>query len=110
MSKGDHLGELELLVLLAVMRIGENAYGVTIHEEIKTVAGRNLTRQTLYEVLRRLEDKGLLESKFGDPTPERGGRAKKFLKLSGNAVAVVSESLRRLDRMRQTVPALEAAR
>ena len=68
------LGELEQVVLLAVLRVGKNAYGVPVHDEIQTRAGRDLTLGTIYKTLSRLEEKGLVASHVGDPTPERGGR------------------------------------
>jgi PadR family transcriptional regulator PadR len=68
------LGELEQLVLLAVMRVGTDAYGVPVHDEIQTRAGRDLTLGTIYKTLSRLEDKGLVTSRIGEPTSERGGR------------------------------------
>ena len=68
------LGELEQVVLLAVLRVGKNAYGVPVHDEIQTRDGRDLTLGTIYKTLSRLEEKGLVASHVGDPTPERGGR------------------------------------
>jgi PadR family transcriptional regulator, regulatory protein PadR len=68
------LGELEQVVLLAVLRVGKDAYGVPVHDEIQRCAGRDLTLGTIYKTLTRLEDKGLLASYIGAPTTERGGR------------------------------------
>ena len=68
------LGELEQVVLLAVMRVGKDAYGVPVHDEIQRRAGRDLTLGTIYKTLTRLEDKGLVASYVGSPTTERGGR------------------------------------
>jgi len=68
------LGELEQVVLLAVMRVGKDAYGVPVHDEIQRRAGRDLTLGTIYKTLTRLEDKGLVVSYVGAPTTERGGR------------------------------------
>src|SRR5881409_85269 len=72
------LGELEQVVLLSVMRVGDDAYGVPILAEIEREAGRELTLATVYKTLSRLEDKGLVVSRLGDPTPARGGRRKRF--------------------------------
>ena len=72
------VGELEQLVLLAVLRLRDNAYTVAIREEIAGRAGRRLSRGAVYATLERLERKGLLSSHFGEPSPERGGKAKKF--------------------------------
>jgi len=68
------LGELEQLVVLGVMHAGEDAYGVPVHDEIQQRAGRDLTLGTIYKTLTRLEDKGLVTSRIGEPTRERGGR------------------------------------
>src|SRR4029450_4780435 len=68
------LGELEQVVLLAVLRVGKDAYGVPVHDEIQRYAGRHLTLGTIYKTLTRLEEKGLLASYIGAPTAERGGR------------------------------------
>ena len=68
------LGELEQLVLLAVLRVGRDAYGVPVHDEIQSRAGRDLTLGTIYKTLARLEEKGLVLSHIGEPTAERGGR------------------------------------
>jgi PadR family transcriptional regulator PadR len=68
------LGELEQVVLLAVMRVGKGAYGVPIHDEIQRRAGRDLTLGTIYKTLSRLEEKGFVQSNVGEPTTQRGGR------------------------------------
>jgi PadR family transcriptional regulator PadR len=68
------LGELEQLVVLGVMHAGAGAYGVPVHDEIQRRAGRDLTLGTIYKTLTRLEDKGLVTSRIGEPTAERGGR------------------------------------
>jgi DNA-binding PadR family transcriptional regulator len=68
------LGELEQVVLLAVLRVGADAYGVPVHDEIQRRAGRDLTLGTIYKTLTRLEDKGLVSSHIGAPTTQRGGR------------------------------------
>jgi len=68
------LGELEQVVLLGVLRVGKDAYGVPVHDEIQRRAGRDLTLGTIYKTLTRLEDKGLVSSHIGAPTTQRGGR------------------------------------
>lgn len=68
------LGELEQIVLLAVLRVGDGAYGVPVHDEIVRLTRRDLTLGTVYKTLSRLEAKGLVRSYLGDPTPQRGGR------------------------------------
>jgi PadR family transcriptional regulator len=81
MAKGEHLGEFEHLVMLAIVRLGEEAYGVPIRLDIEQRTGRMLTVGALYRTLDRLEDKGYVTSAFSDPTPERGGRSKRYFKV-----------------------------
>jgi PadR family transcriptional regulator PadR len=75
------LGELELVVLLALMRAGEGAYGAAIREEIASTTGRDVTPGAIYPTLDRLEERGLVRSYMGEPTAERGGRAKRHFVL-----------------------------
>ena len=75
------LGELEQLVLLAIMRLDDRAYAVTIREEIEQQTGFSLSRGSIYVTLDRLEEKGYVTSWFADPTPERGGKAKRYFKV-----------------------------
>lgn len=77
----EHLGELEQIVLLAVLRLADDAYGVPIRLEIERRTGRSLTVGALYRTLDRLEAKGYVTSWFGDPTPERGGRSKRYFRV-----------------------------
>ena len=72
------LGEFEQLVLLALVRLGDEAYGVAVHAEIARRTGRETSFGTVYTTLARLEEKRLITSRMGDPTPERGGRRKKY--------------------------------
>jgi PadR family transcriptional regulator, regulatory protein PadR len=77
------LGEFEYLVMLAVLRLGANAYGMRVRQEIAARTGRDVTIGAVYATLERLADKGLLAAAMNDPTPERGGRAKRSFKLTG---------------------------
>jgi DNA-binding PadR family transcriptional regulator len=81
MARREHLGKFEQIVLLAVLRLGDDAYGVPIRTEIEQRTGRSLTVGALYRTLDRLEGKGYVSSTFGDPTPERGGRSKRYFKV-----------------------------
>jgi PadR family transcriptional regulator PadR len=81
MSRREHLGEFEQIVLLAILRVREDAYGVPIRLEIETRTGRSVTVGALYRTLDRLEEKGYVASSFGDPTPARGGRSRRYFKL-----------------------------
>lgn len=87
------LGDLEQLVLLAVMRLGEDAYAVSVRDEIRCRAGRPVSRGAVYVTLDRLERKGLLTSGMGEPTPERGGKAKRLFSLEPDGVAALRASL-----------------
>jgi DNA-binding PadR family transcriptional regulator len=81
MPPRSHLGELELVVMLALLRLGEGAYGAAIREEIAGTTGRDVTPGAIYPTLDRLEHRGLIRSYIGDPTAERGGRAKRHFVL-----------------------------
>lgn len=79
--RGDYLGEFEQMVMLAVARLGEGAYGMAILEEIAERTGSEVAVASVYACLDRLERRGYVASRVGEPTPERGGRAKKFFRL-----------------------------
>ena len=87
------LGELEQLTLLAVVRLAEGAYTISVLEELDRVAKRKLNRATAYVTLQRLEDKGLLSSRMGESTPERGGRAKRYYELTGHGEQALRQSI-----------------
>lgn len=87
----ETLGEFEQLVLLAALRLGDEAYTVPIIDEIEERTGRAPTHAAVYVAMRRLEDKGLVESEKGDPTPERGGRAKRYFRVQPQAVELLRE-------------------
>ena len=93
MSKkpSNYIGEFEELVLLAILNQGENAYGVTIREALEQATNRSITIGSLYTTLSRLEEKGLVESWTGEPTAERGGRAKRHYKVKGSAQSLLKE-------------------
>jgi DNA-binding PadR family transcriptional regulator len=94
------LGEFELMVLLAVLRSGEDAYGTTIVREIRSRTKRSVTRGSAYVTLDRLERKGLLSSQLGEPTPVRGGRAKRFFRVTRKGLRELKQSLTDLERLR----------
>lgn len=91
-----NLGEFEHMVLLAIMRLGDDAYAVPVREEIVRCTGRDVSRGSIYITLDRLETKGYLRSRLADPTPERGGRAKRYYVLRPRAVEALRESRRAL--------------
>jgi len=78
MAEPTYLGELEHMLLLAVLRRGEEAYGKGIRDELETRAGRTVSRSAAYITLERLVEKGYLSSRMGEPTAKRGGKAKRF--------------------------------
>jgi DNA-binding PadR family transcriptional regulator len=98
MSRGFH-GEFEQLVLLAVIRLGDDAYGTMIRREIESQANRSVTVGALYSALNRLEEKGFLAGRLGDPTPERGGRAKRYYTVRAAGRAALRRSRLALDSM-----------
>lgn len=83
MGKGDNLGDLEHLVLWSIVRLGAKAYGAAIWQELKDRADRDVAMGAIHTTLERLERKGFARSRFGDPTPERGGRAKRLFLVTG---------------------------
>ena len=93
------LGEFEQLVLMAVLRAGEDAYGVTIRHAIVDRTGRDVSLAAVYKTLTRLEDKGLVLTRVGEPTPERGGRRKRYYAISAAGRRSLQESVEALRRM-----------
>jgi PadR family transcriptional regulator, regulatory protein PadR len=100
MAEGTNvLGEFEHVVLLAILRLHGNAYGATIRAEITACTGRDPAPGALYTTLDRLEAKGMLTSRFGDPTPQRGGRAKRYFSVSAAGVENVARAQRGYQRL-----------
>ncbi len=93
------LGEFEQLVLLAIVQLGGEAYGIPIVEEIERRTGRSVARAAVYITLRRLEEKRFVSSWMGDPLPERGGKARRHVKIEGEGVRALREARRVTDRM-----------
>jgi DNA-binding PadR family transcriptional regulator len=97
MGQAFGLGPFEELVLIAVMRLGEGAYGVPVRRAVEEMGGRGVSVGALYTTLDRLEEKGYLSSRQGEPTPERGGRAKRYFRMEGAGLRALEEA----DRVRQ---------
>lgn len=95
----DALGEFEQLVLLAIVQLGDEAYGMTIRRQIEERTGRSVSIGALYTALERLERKGYVASTLSDPTPQRGGRAKRLFQLRKSGAAALRRSRDTLDRM-----------
>lgn len=100
------LGELELCVLLATLQLGDEAYGVSIRDEIRERTGRHLSRGAIYSAMTRLETRGFLASNLGDPTPVRGGRAKRFFSVTRPGLEALRASTNVVDRMREGLETL----
>jgi PadR family transcriptional regulator len=96
MPARDYLGEFEHIVLLAVLRLGDQAYGVTVRREIEVRTRREVSIGAIYATLDRLEAKGYVQSRSGDPTPERGGRSKRFFQVTPQGVSAVNRKHRAL--------------
>lgn len=99
MGRGRHIGELEELMLLAVLRLGADADGAGIRSELKEQAGRGVSISTIYVTLMRLEEKGFAHSWKGDSTPERGGKARRYYGLTPEGVEAVRAVRSVRDRM-----------
>lgn len=99
MAKGENLGEFEQIALLALIRLGANAYGASIRQEIAGRTGRDVSVGAVYTTLERLERKGFVSSARGAPTPERGGRAKRFYKIEAPGEHALQRSRETMDRM-----------
>jgi DNA-binding PadR family transcriptional regulator len=89
MAKGDHLGDLEELVLLSVLRTGPEADGGAVRTELQEEAGRSVSISTVYVTLMRLEEKGYARSWKGEPTTERGGKARRHYEVSPEGIAAL---------------------
>ena len=96
---GESLGELELLVLLAVLRLGDGAYGVSIRREIEDQARRSVAIGALYAATARLERKGLLRSWESEPEPVRGGRARRHFEVTAAGTRALRQATAMLGRM-----------
>ena len=92
----ESIGEFEQLVLLSILRLGDDAYGLPILDEIRTQTGRTVLRPAVYVSLRRLEQKGLVTARTGEPSPERGGRARKYFDVTPEGLGRVQEARRAL--------------
>lgn len=104
MRNREFLGQHELMVMLAVMRLGREAYGVPIAAEIAQRTGREMLQGSVYAILERLESKGIVTSRLGEATPQRGGRAKRYFALTAAGVRQVRETQRALEALWQGLP------
>jgi DNA-binding PadR family transcriptional regulator len=106
----DLLTDFELMILLATLRAGDDAYGVTIAREIERTGGRTVVLGAVYAALDRLERNRMVSSDVGDPTPERGGRAKRFFRVTPQGIRAVKDMQRALVALWTGIPELKGSR
>lgn len=99
MPRGDLLGSLEHIVLLALVRLGSDAYGMTVRREIEKRTGRDISIGAVYSTLERLEAKGFVSSSTGEPTAERGGRAKRMFQIEAEGARALRTSQEAIRKM-----------
>ena len=104
--KGTNIGEFQEIVMLSILILNENAYGVTIQEEIDKRMKRKISRGALHTALTRLEEKGLIKSKYGEPTAERGGRRKRYYEVTQQGIANLQEAKELRQNMWEIIPQL----
>jgi len=107
MREGDYLRNFDLMLLLALLRLGDEAYGVTIAHELEQHTGREVVVASVYARLERLQERGLVTSSLGDPTPERGGRAKRYFSITGAGIREIRDARRSLMNMWKGLPELK---
>jgi DNA-binding PadR family transcriptional regulator len=106
MARRSCLGEVELMVMLTVMRLHDNAYGVPISRELEEIGGREVPMGSIYATLERLEKKGFISSSVGEPTPERGGRAKRYFHVTRKGLREVRNAQKALVGLWRGLPEL----
>jgi len=101
MAKGEYLGEFEQLILTALLIVGTDAYGMTVHEQVEKLAAglRAVSLGSVYTTLDRLEQKGYVRSWFGGAREERGGRSKRYFEITGAGESALKNALRVADNM-----------
>ncbi len=107
MRNREFIGQHELMVMLAVLRLGREAYGVPIAAEIAARTGREMLQGSVYAILERLESRSLVASRLGEATPQRGGRAKRYFKLTAEGARQVREAQRALEALWGGLPQSE---
>jgi PadR family transcriptional regulator PadR len=110
MAKRSYLGEFELMVILTVMKLGDDAYGVPVSRELEKQLRREVSVGSVYAALERLEMKDLIASSLGDPTPERGGKAKRYFRVTKQGLQEVYETRQVLTRLWHGLPGLKGER
>jgi PadR family transcriptional regulator, regulatory protein PadR len=110
MADRSYLGEFELMVILTLIQLGDDAYGVPISRELEKRRGRGVSVGSVYAALERLEQKGLVSSSLGDPTPERGGKAKRYFRVTKDGLRQVHSTRQVLTRLWRKLPELKGER
>ena len=106
MPRRSYVSDFEAMVLLAVIRVGDDAYGVPVGRELESVTGRTVAVAAVYAALQRLESRGLVSSETGEPTPIRGGRAKRVFRATAKGVAAARETARAFMALWNGIPQL----
>jgi len=107
MNEREYLGNFEMMVLLSLLRLGEGAYGVPVTNEIEKQSGRSVAVGSVYAALERLERKGLITSRWGAPTAERGGRAKKHFSVTASGLKELRQAQKTLINLWKGLPELK---
>lgn len=107
MDERSYLGEFELMVILALIQVGDDAYGVPIARELEKQREREVLLGSVYAALERLQRKGLVSSRLGEPTPERGGKAKRYFLVTDKGLGAVHETRQVLTKLWRKLPRLE---
>jgi len=104
MRERTWLGEFELMILLTILRLGDEAYGVPLARELSAIRDGDVSVGSVYAALDRLELKGLIASSMGDPSPERGGRAKRYFRVTKEGLHAVRDTRKVLTRLWRSLP------
>ncbi|HTF72131.1 MAG TPA: PadR family transcriptional regulator [Edaphobacter sp.] len=107
MREHSYLGEFELILLLTILHLGDDAYGVPLTRELSVLRGKDVSIGSVYAALDRLELKGLIASTLGESSPERGGRAKRYFRVTAKGIRSVNETRQVLTRLWKTLPSTE---
>ena len=107
MGSPNLISNFELMVMLALIRLGDEAYGVPITQEIEQHSGHDIAVGSVYAALERLEGRGLVSSRIGEPTAERGGRAKRYFKATPKGLREIRDTRRTLVKLWRNLPELE---
>ncbi len=107
MAERAYLGEFELMILLVLIALGDDAYGVSIARELERHRGREVALGSVYASLERLEGKGLVTSTLGEPIAERGGKARRYFRITQDGLRQTNETRQVLTRMWRRLPKME---